>query len=78
MSIERVQNVFREVFGRDDLVITPELTARDVKDWDSFNHINLVIKLESTFGIEFSTDEIAGFSCVGDILEVLRKNGVDC
>lgn len=78
MSIECVQNIFREVFGLDDLVITPEMTARDVKDWDSFNHINLVINLESTFGIEFSTDEIASFSCVGDILKVLRKNGVDC
>lgn len=76
MSIESVQNVFREVFVQNDLVIFPEMTARDVKDWDSFNHINLIMGLEDTFGVEFSTDEIASFSCVGDILSILKKKGV--
>ena len=77
MSMERIQNVFREVFGQEDLLITPELTARDVKDWDSFNHVNLILNMESTFNIEFSTDEIASFSCVGDILNILKTKGVD-
>jgi len=76
VSTESVQNIFREVFGQNDLVIFPEMTARDVKDWDSFNHINLIMGLEDSFGVEFSTDEIASFSCVGDILDILKKKGV--
>ena len=45
MSVERVKGVFREVFEDEELEIFPEMTARDIETWDSFNHINLVVAL---------------------------------
>ncbi len=29
------------------LVLTPALTAAEVPEWDSFNHINLIVAVES-------------------------------
>src|SRR5690606_11337212 len=35
----RLTEIFREVFDDDDLVVGPALTADDVEEWDSLNHI---------------------------------------
>jgi acyl carrier protein len=77
MSREKVQAIFREVFEDDNLKISPEMTARDVEKWDSFNHINLIVALEETFNIRFSSDEIGKMANVGDLFQVLKAHGKD-
>jgi acyl carrier protein len=54
-----VQQVFREVFGDDQLVLTDTMTAADVPGWDSLGHLNLIIAMEKRFGIKFATAEIS-------------------
>ena len=56
---ERLQDVFRSVFDDDDMVISDEMSANDVEDWDSLQHINLIIAVEKTFGIAFTVAEIS-------------------
>jgi len=68
----RVQDVFREVFDRDDLVIYNEMQAKDVEGWDSLTHITLIMTLEDTFKIKFTTREVMGFQNVGEMLDCLR------
>lgn len=75
MGVERVQEIFREVFGDGNLNIFPEMTAKHVANWDSFNHINLIIALEEAFGISFATEEMAEMANVGDLIKILRKKG---
>ena len=53
------------------------MTAKDVVGWDSFNHINLIMGLESAFDIIFSTDEIVEMANVGDLLVILQRKGID-
>jgi acyl carrier protein len=77
MSREKVQVIFREVFEDDNLMIIPEMTARDVEKWDSFNHINLIVALEEAFNIRFSSDEIGTMANVGDLFKVLKAHGKD-
>lgn len=75
MSIESLRGVFREVFEDPSLEITPEMTARDVPQWDSFNHINLVIAIEGEFNVRFKTKEIKDMANVGDLVTLLRAKG---
>ena len=49
------------------------MTAKDVQDWDSFNHINLVVATEARFGIKFQTAEIESLRNVGQFVELIRK-----
>lgn len=77
MSIEKIQRVFREVFENSDLSIFPDMTAKDVDGWDSFNHINLIVALEEAFGVSFTTEEIGGMTNVGDLVKLLQKKGHD-
>lgn len=55
----RMQEVFRDVFEDDDLTLFDAMTAADVEDWDSLQHINLIIAIEKEFNIKFATAEIA-------------------
>jgi len=54
-----VQQIFRDVFGDDQLVLTDTMTAADVPGWDSLGHLNLIIAMEKRFGIKFATAEIS-------------------
>lgn len=67
----RVQNVFREVFDKPELEIFREMQAKDVDGWDSLNHITLIMTLEETFKVKFSTREVMGFQNVGEMIDCL-------
>jgi acyl carrier protein len=68
--------IFREVFGRNDLELTPQLTAKDVPGWDSFRQIEIIVTIEERFNIKLNTKEIDALKCVGDLAAVIaRKAG---
>lgn len=73
MSLDALQNVFRDVFDDEDLIIRPEMTAKDVPAWDSFNHINLIVAIEAEFGIRFTSAEVTGMKNVGELVKMLNK-----
>ncbi len=63
--------IFREVFDIDDLEIDSLTSAKDVDGWDSLNHIRLVVTIEKTLGIRFTTGEIADLKNVGEMAELI-------
>jgi acyl carrier protein len=68
--------IFHDVFLRDDLVLTPTLSANDVPGWDSFKQIEILIATEQHFGIKLSTREVDRLTNVGDLVSlVARKQG---
>jgi acyl carrier protein len=71
-TIERLQEVFRDVFDDDELTITPETTADDVEDWDSLQHVTLVVNVEAAFGVKFSSLEVAGLKNVGQLVALVE------
>lgn len=67
----RLTEVFRAILKNQELVLSDELTARDVPGWDSLNHVNLMISVEEEFGIRFQTKEISGLKNVGELKALL-------
>lgn len=65
--VDRMNNVFREVFDNPTIEIFDEMTSSDVVGWDSFSHINLITSLEIEFDIEFTQQEAFGFKTVGEL-----------
>ena len=55
---ELLEEVFADVFGR-QVELSDETTAADVEDWDSLQHVNLMIAVEERFGIRLATAEIS-------------------
>jgi acyl carrier protein len=71
--IERLTPVFHEVFGDDDLVLTPETTADDVDGWDSLAHIRLILSVQKEFGVKFSPAETSRLKDVGELASLIEK-----
>jgi acyl carrier protein len=65
--------IFRDVLDDETLVLRPDLTANDVEEWDSFNHINLIVAVEQRFGIKFQTAELEGMQNVGHLADLVGK-----
>jgi acyl carrier protein len=70
---EALTMIFRDVFLRDDMELTPGLSAKDVDDWDSFKQIEIIIAVEENFGIKFRTREMDGLNNVGDLARLITK-----
>ena len=64
--------VFQDVFDEDSIVVTPELSAKDVDGWDSLTHIRLILTIEKAFKVKFSTSEIVKLQNVGDLVALIK------
>jgi acyl carrier protein len=69
----QLTEVFHDVFDDDTIVVTPELTAADVDDWDSLRHIRLVAAVERRFGLSFSAAEIGRLKNVGQLVSLISE-----
>jgi acyl carrier protein len=70
---EALTTIFHDVFLRDDLALTPELSAKDVPDWDSFKQIEIIIAAEERFGVKFRTREMDSLNNVGDLVQLIAS-----
>ena len=69
----RLTTIFQDLFDDDSLQLHPGLTAADVPEWDSFNHINLIVAIESRFGIKFQTAELESMHTVGHLADLIQS-----
>ena len=74
--IDLITPVFRSVFDDETLVVSRELNAQMVPNWDSLNHIILMIELEQLAGTQFTTDELAEMPNVGAVIDFLAGAGL--
>jgi acyl carrier protein len=69
----QLTTIFHDVLDDDSLVLTPDLSAASVPEWDSFNHINLIVAVESRFQIKFQTAELESMHTVGHLVDLTEK-----
>lgn len=65
--------LFRDVFDDDTLQIRDDMTAKDVEEWDSLTHINLIVAAEGEFGVSFTTKEVQSLRNVGEFIALIAK-----
>ncbi|MBT5400656.1 acyl carrier protein [bacterium] len=66
-----VQDIFRDIFDEDDMVIEDKTSSDDIEDWDSLNHINLVSAIEKEFRIRFALGELMALKDVGAMIDLM-------
>jgi len=70
-----IRGLFASVFKYEG-DITLATSRRDVKKWDSLQHVALVAAIEEQFGITLSMDEMVEIRSVKDICNILDRHGV--
>jgi acyl carrier protein len=67
----RLITIIRETFNDPNLELRDDLTAAEVDGWDSLTHINLIVAVESDFGIRLTTADVRGLRNVGDFVNII-------
>ena len=70
---DAVQEIFRDNFDDEELVIPRETCADDIEDWDSLEQINLLTAIEKKFNIKFKLADVRGLKDVGDLLDLVAR-----
>lgn len=69
--LERLRHVFSAILDNPDFVFSCDAKLGQSEGWDSFAQINLIIEIESTFNVEFDSDQISELTSVELILNAL-------
>lgn len=70
---EEVQTIFRNVFDDRGLIISDETNSEDIEDWDSLEHINLVVAMEKKFNLKFDIKEVGTLKNVGEMVDLIER-----
>ena len=71
MIFDGVQDIFRDIFDEEDMVIEDKTSSDDIEEWDSLNHINLVSAIEVEFKIKFTLGELMALKDVGSMIDLM-------
>jgi acyl carrier protein len=72
--IKRIEKVFSEVTGRDDLNFTEKTRLDKNFEFTSLSFIQLICGLEDEFDIDIPNSEVKKIKTVGDVVKFLEKN----
>lgn len=71
--LSEIQDIMRDVFDLDDLVVTPNTSAEDVEEWDSLSHVRLIVAIERKFKFKFKNSELDSLKNVSDLVNVVKS-----
>ena len=73
--LKKVNDIFIDVLDDEEIIIDATTTADDVDEWDSLTHIQLIVAIEKSFGLRFTSQEIQSWKNVGEMLDCIENKG---
>lgn len=71
--MERLRNIFIDVFEKTDIEISENTDANDIEEWDSLTNISILAVVQDEFGVCFDIDEIVSMKNVGEMLDAIMR-----
>lgn len=69
--VSKLTVIFRKVLSNESLILTDELNANDVANWDSLSHMLLISEIEEIFNIKFKLKELNKMRNIGDMTNTI-------
>ena len=69
----KLNEVFQDVFDDEEITVNDATTADDIEDWDSLEHINLIVAVENAFGVKFNMGQVNGMKNVGEMVDIIME-----
>lgn len=68
---QKILELMRMVFQTNDIDET--CSQKNCEQWDSMNHLNLIVDLEMEFGISFEPEEIAKMQTFDEVVSIIKS-----
>ena len=72
--LEKLNEVFHDVFDNNDIVVTEQTNANDIEEWDSLIHITLISAVEDEFDVSFDMKTVVSMKNVGDMIDAIEEH----
>ena len=72
IAIDTLQEIFRAAFSS-EVVISENTSKENLPEWDSINHLNLVVELEDRLNLQFSPEEIESIKSIVTLQEIIQR-----
>lgn len=72
---ERLNKVFQDVFDDETIEVNDSTTSEDIDDWDSFEHINLIVAVEQEFSVKIPMGKVVTMKNVGEMADIILQLG---
>jgi acyl carrier protein len=72
-TFERVRSVASDIFGIPTDKITAESSPETIENWDSMQHLNLVLAIEEKFGVQLGPEDIEQMKNIGAVAALVEK-----
>jgi acyl carrier protein len=70
-----LKKILADTLGLPEEQISADASTDNTQEWDSVAHINVVLSLESRYGLSFTPDEILELNSLGKIQAFLNQRG---
>lgn len=71
--LKTLNDIFNDVLDLDDIQLSELTSPKDLEEWDSLSHIQLVVAIEKEFKIKFKSSEIISWKNVGSIVNSIQE-----
>ena len=68
-----VEDLFKDIFDDDYILVEESTTAENIEEWDSLNHIVLIGSIEQEFGVKFTLAEMVSMNDVGVMIDLIQS-----
>lgn len=70
-SLKLLNEIFRRILKKEEIILTEGTTAHDVDGWDSLTNMTLLSEVEKVFKIRFTFREMVKLKNVGDLCRAI-------
>ncbi len=71
----KLENILRDSFNIESSRVNDETSLMSFDEWDSLSYMFFITKLEESYGIELTGDEISNMRTIGDIKKIIGSKG---
>ena len=72
--LSELQEIFRDCFDDEKLILKSTTSAVDIEDWDSLMQITLLITIEKHFKLRFNSEEIQKLNNIGEMVSLIDRH----
>ena len=73
MIKEQIKKIMTEVFEIESSLVNDKISQKNTDQWDSLNHLNLIVEIEEEFDISFTPEQIGSMTSLKIIMEEIKK-----